>query len=159
MKNKIILTNVTIAETPETDEIVKDIKLIRKKFLRNFAIQFGIFVAMLLISIPISVESHPSAMIYIGIISSVCGVMFAIEILLQIIKTRPYKKLKKIAKRNDAIRNDERIRFRERQRLIELMEKERTYTEKEITAALKTDDQICEKQEGLKLPQRKERKI
>lgn len=113
----ISVKNITLMETPETDEALELYNAQKRKLL-VFQIIFGIIITILNYVIVLNIFIDKALWLFLF-----CGITEALLLLVYFtyIKsiTRTHKKLLKIAMENDRIRHEERIRYRERKRLEE----------------------------------------
>lgn len=102
--------NLTIMETPETDELEKVIYNKKTPFI-------SILTALILVDIFFIVFSavQPSQTILI-IFALISCLITAIVYTIYRYTLKPYFKLLKLAKLNDRVRHEERLRIRERER-------------------------------------------
>lgn len=117
--NKIKVKNITLMETPETDEALSLLSRAKDKYfiwslvMTVLVIFFGIVEFIFLQSITINVAYR-----VIGAFVWIISIVLLIVIRsLRRAYLKPYYELWNIAKLNDKIRHEERIRFRERKRL------------------------------------------
>lgn len=131
---------ITLYETPETDEALALLNKYRDKFRRilltTFIIAIGVTFICSMISLPLMFTSLA---------------LFAISLLIIFLirnsTLAPYKQLLLIARRNDRIRHEERVKYKEHMRL----EKEfKPYkpTKKQIEETLNVDGLVKPKKKG-----------
>lgn len=108
---------VTLYEHPETDEA----KYLLDKKENEFKTSRTIFRWTILVCFLLTFITISTMIPFIPILFALCTVIIGIVYIFikskQNLILAPYKELYRIAKHNDQIRNEERIRFRERQRL------------------------------------------
>lgn len=112
MKTKEEIKEITLYETPETDEAIKLLKTIKSKYFWIRILHY-IFSIAVLLNIILMFQSYENSGTFM-LVSLYCLIV-SISLYIKLLK--PYIDLYKIAKHNDQIRNDERIRFKERLRL------------------------------------------
>lgn len=153
MKQIIETHNITIFDEPETKEALSLLYQAKRKYVWTIlAIALSILAFIIFLTILVSYnpqpfikeDNFPYYTIPFMIISGVSTLAFFIarrELL------RPYKKLYVIARRNDRIRNDEQLRYKERKRLESLNTDTTKIKEKDIDQTLKRLDMIYDKKE------------
>lgn len=107
------LKEITLFETPETDEAKILLKKQKRKFLYWLLLSIGLTI---LSSILLATAINTQA-IWVIVFFYFCALSIPICVGMYLIKIVPYKKLLRIAKHNDRVRNDEHLRFKERLRL------------------------------------------
>lgn len=118
MKNNknIKVTNITIMETPETDEAIELLE--KAKLNYNSIIKYCIYIAILpLLLCLIDINSAKWALIGVGSSIVIAILICLIDCVLKQEYLKPYRQLLKTAISNDEVRHQERIKFRERRRL------------------------------------------
>lgn len=118
MKN-IETEKITVLEKSETDEATKLLEKQKEK-INVFNVLYGVAIcltAIIFIYIYNSAnKTHVETLIAGAFIMLLISIVWYLHIT---IKLKDYKKLLKLAKANDKLRHEERIRYRERKRLEE----------------------------------------
>lgn len=130
MKN-IETKNITLLEEVETIEAEELLHTQKIKWLWLFIVPLALAVVFLILSLSLRFPQVFSLVIFcvlIAIALANIGVYFK--------QLAPYIKLKRVAQLNDRIRHEEKIRFKERQRLQQEDYKEK-YTKQDITNTIK----------------------
>ena len=113
------LKNITVYETPETDEAMNLLVIARARYSAYIflsVISFIIWAICLFYSINGNQEAYFFNIIFF---------FFAIiSIILYKVKMKPYWIIYSVARNNDKVRHEERIRFKERKRLETLQDEE-----------------------------------
>lgn len=124
MKIKEPLKEITLFDTPETDEAKYLLKKRRIRFRYQLIISFFAFVIGCTLLSIITTPPYPADGFLI-IVIVICYSAVPICISVYIVNIKAYKQLLKIAKHNDSIRNDEHLRFKERLRLENELKKQK----------------------------------
>ena len=120
--DKIETSVITKKQTPETDEALVILHNAKKKFKLVYMIPM---ILLLIPFIVVRIVSATGAVVggTTNFISAICLGLFIISVIIYLTIRgkflRPYYRLLKVAMRNDDVRHEERIRFRERKRLEE----------------------------------------
>lgn len=114
MKN-IETKNITIPETPETDEANEILNEQKAKIWTQ--IIYIVLLNLIGLIICLSIKKQDISPLITW--CSIFILCIIICLFYNIGKLRPYKELLKLAKANDKLRHEERIRYRERKRLEE----------------------------------------
>ena len=137
---------ITKKQTPETDEALMLLERAKKRVKKVFIIPF---VTFLVIAIGFAFAPR-----YANFVSIIFGVISLISLIVYFIyRARilsPYYSLLNVAIKNDEIRHEERIRFRERKRLENEYENQLVVTEKEKAKIEKTKVENIETMNKLK---------
>ena len=137
---------ITKKQTPETDEALMLLERAKKRVKKVFIIPF---VTFLVIAIGFAFAPR-----YANFVSIIFGVISLISLIVYFIyRARilsPYYSLLNVAIKNDEIRHEERIRFRERKRLENEFENQLVVTEKEKAKIEKTKVENIETMNKLK---------
>ena len=108
--------NITVMQTPETDEAEMLLSEAEERFKTWLTIPSIIFAICGFFAIAMSNISYTALVVFTTLtVASLIAIL-----IINSIKNKylaPYKKLLDIAKLNDKVRHEERIRFRERKRL------------------------------------------
>ena len=108
---KIQTTVITKKQTPETDEALKLLEIAKSKINNLVLIPFLLFTFLSMLMCIIQEFYIALSFTILGIICLIIYLFYRSHFL------KPYYSLLEIAIRNDNIRHEERIRFRERKRL------------------------------------------
>lgn len=137
---------ITKKQTPETDEALMLLERAKKRVKKVFIIPFVTFLV-----IAIGFAFAPG---YVKFVSIFFGVISLISLIVYLAyKSKilnPYYCLLDVAMKNDEIRHEERIRFRERKRLENEFENQLVVTEKEKAKVEKTKVENIETMNKLK---------
>lgn len=137
MKREIETHNITIFDEPETKAAISLLYQAKRKYIWTIlGITLSILTFIIFLTVLVSYnpqpypyeDNYPYYTIPLMVISGISTITLFIirkELL------RPYKKLYDIARRNDRIRNDEQLRFKERKRL-EALDIDSTKIDKKI---------------------------
>ena len=109
--NKIKTKVITKKQTPETDEALVLLERTKKRVKKIFIIPFFVFLIFSPVFYPIEEYGWAVAFAIMAFLCLIAYFIYRGRIL------SPYYSLLKIAMKNDEIRHEERIRFRERKRL------------------------------------------
>ena len=153
MKQIIETHNITIFDEPETKEAFALLYQAKRKYIWTILgialsiLAFIIFLAILVSYNPqpyLQEDNFPYYTIPLMIISGISTLAFLI---VRRKLLRPYRKLYGIARRNDRIRNDEQLRYKERKRLEALDTDTTKIKEKDIDQTLRRLDMTYNKKE------------
>ena len=122
MKN-LEIKNITLIDNPETKEA-------EKIYSNKSRLYCWIFIVPLIISVCTISNKFPVLAFCIGF-----AILTIINFLIYKKVMQPYKKLLKLAEKNDLIRHEEKIRHKERARLQE--DDNVTYTKKDIDKTMR----------------------
>ena len=119
-RTKIKTKNITLKQTPETDEALKLLSQV-KEYLLNVIVILGVCFGVSLLFFFVSILYNRTFSIGFIILILFTAVGFGVAFFVYLNKRssmlRPYYELLRVAQRNDEIRHEERIRWRERTRL------------------------------------------
>mgnify|MGYP004662045101 CR=1 FL=1 len=118
-QNKIKTKNITLMETPETDEALSILASVKYNY--NYWI-WGIFALRIVMIFMLTIFAVTKIFDAVYVLVVFIAISLIASIILHIKRDKffkPYRELLKIAQMNDKIRHEERIRFRERKRLEE----------------------------------------
>ncbi|MGN1222246.1 MAG: Got1/Sft2-like family vesicle transport protein [Christensenellales bacterium] len=129
-KTYIQTKNITLKQTPETDEALKLLNE-KKSYLLKKIIALGICFAIGIlfffcslfqfVTSPVISNAFVTFINILSIFSMLSAIVFGVLFFVYLNKRsallRPYYELLRVAQRNDEIRHEERIRWRERKRL------------------------------------------
>lgn len=116
------LKEITLFETPETDEA----KMLLKKQKRKFIYWLLLSLGLTFCSCIFLVTAIQNQNIWLIAFFYLCALSTPICIFVYLKKIIPYKKLLRIARHNDSVRNDEHLRFKERLRLENQLKEKKT---------------------------------
>ena len=137
-KFKEEIKNITLMDTPETDEATE---LLNKKISQQKQTKLILFLltSVTIVSIFISITVIFKTRIPFILSSIFTFIMIIVDFKILSsfsLQLLPYRQLLKIAKRNDEIRHEERIRESERKRINGFNRKPRIIEEREINKTL-----------------------
>ncbi len=153
--DKIETSVITKKQTPETDEALVLLSDAKKKFKLVYLIP----MLALLIPFPIVAIISSSGVLMDGsvyVLAALCLLVSIISTMIYLIVRgnflRPYYRLLKVAMRNDDVRHEERIRFRERKRLeenyaVEVSMRDKAKLEKQRDKSIAEMEKIDQKNE------------
>lgn len=132
MEQKIKVKNITLMDEIETKEAEELYEIHHRKYSSFIAIPVLLLILFtaLTISFGIKTTIDKTSLIIFCVLSGISMLAVIAGISNYINKIKPYKKLLQIAKLNDRIRHEEKIRFKERKRLE--LNPEENYSSKDV---------------------------
>ena len=136
--DKINAKDITLMDEVETEEAVRLKKEAKVKYIWLFIAPLIVYIAFWFPTCCFFPNRYTIGYVCL-VIEIISLIAFLVGLIVYIKKIRPYKKLLKIAKNNDRIRYEERVRMKERRRLEQ--EGDREYTSRDVDKTVKKYDE------------------